>query len=623
MKLLKAKIKNFRCYQEEISINFENLTALIGKNDAGKSTVLEALEVFFNNKVTPIDRDDLNKRSQTQGDLNVEITCVFGDLPNHLVIDAANPTTLGEEYLLNQEGYLEIKKVYPCTSAKPKEQVFIVAAHPSNPGASDLLLLKQAELKKRAQELGIDTGRYNARINSSIRRAIWQNFENLELQNTDLPVDKAEAKQIWGELSSWLPVYALFQSDRKSREDDKEVTDPMKIAINQALQEVNDKLIEIQKAVKERAVEVAERTLDKLREMNPDLANELIPDFKTEPKWNSIFNLTLASDNAIPINKRGSGIRRLIVLNFFRAEAERRRQEVNNPSVIYAFEEPETSQHPDHQKLLIEAFQELASAENTQVLITTHTPALGGLIENESLRFVTKDEENKVVIRYGDSETYQGIAATLGVLPEPTTSLVKLLVCVEGPNDIAFLKNISPLITSIDSSLPDIGTESSIIILPLGGGTLKQWVTNNYLRNLGLPEFHIYDRDDKVSPQYLPMVEEVLKRGGNHHATLTKRREAENYIHYEAINRTLAINMKPYTENCDVPAIVAQATHEASESPHPWEELDQVKKDKKVSKAKKRLNYEVASQMTEAEFLTSDPEMEIIGWFRGMKERMA
>lgn len=623
MKLLKAKIKNFRCYKEEITVSFENLTALIGKNDAGKSTVLEALEVFFNNKLTPIDRDDLNKGSQVQGDLNVEITCIFGNLPNLLIIDAANPTTLKDEYLLNQDGCLEIKKVFSCTAAKPKEQVYIVAAHPSNPGASDLLLLKQAELKKRAQDLQIDPGSYNARINSSVRRAIWENIENIELQKTDLPVDKAETKQVWGELSGWLPVYALFQSDRKSREDDKEVTDPMKVAINQALLEVNDKLLEIQEAVKERAIEVAERTLDKLREMNPELANELVPDFKAEPKWHTIFNLTLASDNAIPINKRGSGIRRLIVLNFFRAEAERRRQEVNNPSVIYAFEEPETSQHPDHQKLLIEAFQELANTGNTQVLITTHTPALGGMIENESLRFVTKDEENNVVIRYGENEAYQEIAATLGVLPDPTTNRVKLLVCVEGPNDIAFLKNISPLVRSIDSSLPDIGTEPSIIILPLGGGTLKQWVTNNYLRNLGLPEFHIYDRDDEVSPQYLPMVEEVLRRGGNNHATITKRREAENYIHYEAINRTLSIAIRPYTENCDVPAIVARATHEASESPHPWEELDQAKKDKKVSNAKKRLNYDVTPQITEAEFLTSDPEKEIISWFRGMKARIA
>ena len=45
MKLKTVKIKNFRGFKDEIIIPFENLTAFIGKNDAGKSTILEALVV--------------------------------------------------------------------------------------------------------------------------------------------------------------------------------------------------------------------------------------------------------------------------------------------------------------------------------------------------------------------------------------------------------------------------------------------------------------------------------------------------------------------------------------------------------------------------------------------------
>ena len=43
MKLIRMRIKNFRCYKKEISIEFDDMTALIGKNDAGKSTVIDAL----------------------------------------------------------------------------------------------------------------------------------------------------------------------------------------------------------------------------------------------------------------------------------------------------------------------------------------------------------------------------------------------------------------------------------------------------------------------------------------------------------------------------------------------------------------------------------------------------
>lgn len=46
MKLKSIKIKNFRGYSQLVEIPFNNITAFIGKNDAGKSTVLEALEIF-------------------------------------------------------------------------------------------------------------------------------------------------------------------------------------------------------------------------------------------------------------------------------------------------------------------------------------------------------------------------------------------------------------------------------------------------------------------------------------------------------------------------------------------------------------------------------------------------
>ena len=48
MKLREVILKNFRGYYDETRISINDLTALIGKNDVGKSTILEALEIFFN-----------------------------------------------------------------------------------------------------------------------------------------------------------------------------------------------------------------------------------------------------------------------------------------------------------------------------------------------------------------------------------------------------------------------------------------------------------------------------------------------------------------------------------------------------------------------------------------------
>jgi ribonuclease HI len=77
-----------------------------------------------------------------------------------------------------------------------------------------------------------------------------------------------------------------------------------------------------------------------------------------------------------------------VLLNFFRAEAERRKKDRDVPDVIYAIEEPETSQHPEHQKKLIDALIELSKTEHTQIILTTHSPALVKMLNFEHLRLI-------------------------------------------------------------------------------------------------------------------------------------------------------------------------------------------------------------------------------------------
>ena len=119
MKLDEVRLKNFRAYRDEISVPMSALTAFIGKNDIGKSSVLEALEIFFNSDQVVCERDDLSVCPQGT---DIEITCTFSNLPSEIVLDSTAKTSLEAEYLLNADGKLEIKKVYACTAAKPKEK---------------------------------------------------------------------------------------------------------------------------------------------------------------------------------------------------------------------------------------------------------------------------------------------------------------------------------------------------------------------------------------------------------------------------------------------------------------------------------------------------------------------
>lgn len=85
MKLVKVYLKNFRGYANYTEIDFDNITTLVGENDIGKSTILEALDIFFNdnNGLIKIDKNDINVTCKRNGDLKTVIGCIFSDLPKN------------------------------------------------------------------------------------------------------------------------------------------------------------------------------------------------------------------------------------------------------------------------------------------------------------------------------------------------------------------------------------------------------------------------------------------------------------------------------------------------------------------------------------------------------------
>lgn len=400
MKISKIRIKNFRGYKEISEIEVGDLTTIVGKNDIGKSTILEALDIFFNKSkgIIKMDKDDINKEFLVEGDTLIEIAVIFEELPDTIVIDSINETSLQSEYLLNRENKLEIIKRYNNGGT---EKVFIKANHPANENCNDLLSKTQKQLQKIVTDSDIDCE--NRTINAIMRTAIWNHYsENLSLAESEIDVTKGETKSIYEKIECYLPLYSLFQSDRKNSDGDSEVQDPLNEAVKQIMSndEIKSALANVAQTVETKLREVAGLTLAKLREMNPEIAESLNPVIPPADslKWNDVFKkVSISGDEDIPINKRGSGVKRLILLNFFRAEAERRQTENNIPSIIYAIEEPETSQHSVHQKMLIRALLALSNTDNTQVLLTTHSPIIVKELDFENLRLIITDNNSKTV----------------------------------------------------------------------------------------------------------------------------------------------------------------------------------------------------------------------------------
>ncbi len=211
MKIKSVTVNRFRSYSSPVTVQVDDVLVLVGRNDIGKSTILEALDIFFNEGkgCVKIDKDDINKDCLAQGQDCIEIGVEFTDLPANIVIDATNQTALQEEYLLTSAGTLHVIKRYPNAG---KEKVFISANHPANPGCDDLLLKKHADLKKILEAGGFDCP--DKTKNAELRQAIWRGQANFQLGDCEIEVAKIDAKSIWAQ-GAYAAVHAVPIGSKK------------------------------------------------------------------------------------------------------------------------------------------------------------------------------------------------------------------------------------------------------------------------------------------------------------------------------------------------------------------------------------------------------------------------
>ena len=291
----------------------------------------------------------------------------------------------------------------------------------------------------------------------------------------------------------------------------------------------------------------------------------------------------------------------MVLLNYFRAEAERKANEKNNKNIIYALEEPETSQHPDHQKLLINSLIELSKKENYQILLTTHTPEIAKMVDRKQLIFIEK-EEKQPHIETDEDVKLEKIANALGIHPYYKN---KVVVCVEGRHDENFLRNIN----KIDDLFTILNLEC-VDIIPMNGGNLKNWVQKNYLKDSNIIEVHIYDSDlnsGKSTNQYKESCQKVNERDDESYCFLTKKREMENYIHPKLIEEEFNISCNDILDRwdeADIPKFLISKTSKNEDA------------------IKGILNGKLSKKMTKELFEDLNAFDEIKSWFEKIKELM-
>lgn len=534
MKILSISITNFRGISDTTTISFNDFCCIVGKNDAGKSTILKALDLFLNESV--IRKEDKNIHTQNY---IIAIELVFETPKTPIIVDDAIETTFKEENLVDRDGHIRIKKEWDTSVGKIKSKTFICRGKYD---AFDIFKSTEKELIKKCSELGIETKKGNGEIYNNkekrvkIEQHLIANDQILEYVFEELPsTGQTRTKKLLDVLRTLMPSFEYFKADSSLSDSDTSVQKYFKDKAFDLLKTQIDTSDVEQKIRKELETPLSTITkkINSVLSAGEKIKANVVFD------WSKLISTSFncAKDvSEIPLSQRGDGFRRITMLSYFEMLSEERNV---NSNVIYGFEEPETFLHPETQKKLFDSLKELSS-KGCQVVITTHSPYLISETNSNDVVYVTK--ENGYHISQGDKVCVKDIIEQLGISVDNKiislfNSDFKLALLVEGADDVEAYTHISKLYNQNDV-IKQTFEEMGVIIIPIGGcGAIKTWKQYDVIKSLGKPFFVLLDSDKLSADDVSKHINELSNMGiAENQYHLTAKRELENYIPYSYIH---------------------------------------------------------------------------------------
>jgi AAA ATPase domain len=528
MRVAKLAVQGFRAFRQLNEINCGPFTTIVGRNDTGKSSILHALEVFFDG---PPEERDFNRDLGLNAPIVIQVSLT--GLPDSVEFEEGVETQLGAERLLDSSGHLTIRKTYERTNPKKPKATLWVNDY-VDPQFQNLCSLKERDLNERGKALGLDFRKSGAGItNKSKRGAIRQLAAQHGIKEADIEIEPSEAAQ---RALDYLPEFSLFRANESLSEEETAFQREFKAIVETAVGKIGGK------AEIERGVEAELDTeMQKIHAFLLSHTDE-VASIKVRPsfKWKDLISFYLeCKDNQgqeIAFSKRGSGLRRLLMVAYFQYLAQRNGGAGSSKGRVYAIEEPETYLHPGAQRDLLESFREITATD--QVLVTSHSPVFAGSTGTGSLVLVTRQDGMANAIQ-GDDLDLATVAFELGVEPADQIYGYRAVAFVEGFEDYDFFSTVAETLHS-DGRLPSTFRESRIGVVPCGGDNLKLWITRQAMRTLNRRFAVILDSDKKSSQDPVPARKAQLKTGVEQDGGvcfILRKREIENYLHPAVIEQ--------------------------------------------------------------------------------------
>lgn len=551
MRIASITLKNFRAFHDETVIRFGPFSAIVGRNDSGKSSILHALDIFFNRSP---DLDDFTIGMPADGQM--EISVRFMNPPETVQIEEGIDTTLAEESLLDEAGCLAVKKVYTkwTGTRPPSPEIRLLALDFIEEDFQNLCSRNERDLNRLGDTYGLDFSRAGRGItNKSKRQALRAKASSDDgaIQQVDYKI----SNELWRCLNNCLPSFSLFVADWRLSEEETGFQNEFKGMVDDVTKGKPER--GTLEAFIEQHIDQEVTKIHKLLLKHTDEISSL----KVRPqfKWRDLvsFRIEATDRDGVPVllRKRGAGLRRLLMVAYFEYLAAKPKEEGQVTDHVFGIEEPETYLHPGAQRELLHSLGTVAALN--QVLITTHSPVFAGATEQEALIW-TRKTQGAVTKAQGQDLDLEALAFDLGVEPSDQIYGYRACIFVEGHDDVDFLTQVASKLKE-SGLLVETFADKQIGLIPVGGwGNLKLWINRRAMRSLSKKYGLFADSDiryegDCVSEERLRWKKECEVDGAVVH--FTRKREIENYLHPEVVSRVTG-KTTDIDDFCDVKALV-------------------------------------------------------------------
>jgi predicted ATPase len=433
----RLEVKNFRCIKEE-SLECGDLTAIIGRNGAGKSAFLHALDVFYDVKAPISIEDFFDHDAQCDIEIRVTYGCLRDDEKEAFGPYIKDDKLIVAKKISYQDGHA-IQEYYGATLQLPR-----FAEIRSLPG--------KREIRKAWNDLVDGPGTLSdlgARTNSADEAmALMSQYEAKHRELLEVIEQEHEffgSRNIGGGKLDNFTKFVLIPAV-------KDVSDEIsgnKSSIYQILDTIVLRKIESRKDIQEFKEKVnseakklyCSKNLPELPELGESISNTLerfAPGSKLRLDWQEFEMPEIPAPEAIAtlvedgfegeISYKGHGLQRALVFTLLQhlallapeeieeaepeeaedeAELEGGTVEEQNgvdasaaqfvaPDLILAIEEPELYLHPSRCRYICDLLYQLANHSDegpkprNQIIYTTHSPFLLNLDQFEAIRLVRK-----------------------------------------------------------------------------------------------------------------------------------------------------------------------------------------------------------------------------------------